>query len=464
MSPERRRLGAPRVDLLLKPKHKLRSRDRKPIERDRLTAGTVADLEWKPRLDAAFNALVPALGPTWNDTLAYAREIADDLRATTDQTEIEEQATRLHGALEALEGEVETQRRSLEVLADTLLAELPEEATRALDQLAQLTADLPPGYAEFYERAEETFGASPEALQVAMRTFARLRTLGDQAAEISAARRYLDDVTLRTTDRELTLDRSTLLAQLDLAALLERPETWDRLREDLKRFKTRYQNAYQKHHRDYYQALERLSDSLSDAPRQLRALGLLNRIEGLGAPLGDDLEERYQALQPRLEPCPVSKVTEVSVERAPTCDRCPKPLHLTDEPPEAEVGAFQRDLTNALDSKRRQLASEAISRVLARGGGDAMDTFLAAVRAADLSALVDVMNPDLADFIERLLAEEAILTADTDVLTQMSRRFPSLEESQIEEAVDEFRRLLEEAFAQARRDHPDKKTVRLNLR
>ena len=256
----------------------------------------------------------------------------------------------------------------------------------------------------------------------------------------------------------------TLVAQLNLETLVDRPETWDRLREDLKRFRARYQNAYQKHHRDYYEALARLREELADAPRRLTALGLLNRIEGLGAPLGDGLEERYEALQRKLEPCPVTKVTDVSVERTPTCDRCPQTLRLTDEPPEAEVEAFVRELTGALDNKRRQLASEAISRVLARGGGDAMDTFLEAVRAADLAALVDVMSPDLADFIERLLADEAILTADADVLARLAHRFPSLEESQIDEALAELRRLLQEAFAQARKDHPDKKTVRLNLR
>jgi hypothetical protein len=458
------RRGAPRVDLLLKARHSLRSRDRQPIGRERLTASTVADMEWKPGLEDNFDALVPALGPTWNDTLGYAREIADDLRATTDQVEIETQTVRLRGALESLQGDVATQRSNLKALASTLAADLPGEAAQALGQLEQLAAEPPAGHADFYEQAEAVFEARPEALRAAMQTFTRLRALGGLAAEIGVAKRYLDDVDLRPTDRDLAADRMTLQAQLSLATLVERPETWERLREDLKRFTGRYQNAYQKHHRDYYAALDRLRGELADAPHQLRALGLLNRIEGLGAPLGDGLEGRYQALQSDLKPCPLTKVTDVSVERAPTCDHCPQTLRLTDTPPEAEVSAFLRELTGALDNKRRQLASEAISRVLARGGGDTMATFLEAVRAADLAALVDVMSPDLADFVERLLADEAILTADADVLARVAQRFPSLEESQLEEAVAEFRRMLREAFAQARQEHPDKKTVRLNLR
>ena len=244
---------------------------------------------------------------------------------------------------------------------------------------------------------------------------------------------------------------------------MQEPGLWDRLNEELKRFRARYQNTYQKHHRDYYEALDHLRGTLSDAPRQLTVLGLLNRIEGLGAPLGDDLEKRYAALAEKLVACPVARVTDVSVERAPTCDHCLRPLRLTDEPPAAEVEGFRRELTSVLDNKRRQLASEAISRVLARGG-DTMSTFLEAVRAADLNALVDVMSPDLADFIERLLADEAILTADANVFDRLAHRFPTLEESQIDEALAELRRLLQKAFAQARKEHPDKKTVRLNLR
>ena len=92
-----------------------------------------------------------------------------------------------------------------------------------------------------------------------------------------------------------------------------------------------------------------------------------------------------------------------------------------------------------------------------------MATFLEAVRAANLAALVDAMSPDLADFIERLLADEALLTADADVLSRLAHRFPSLEESEVDAVVTELRRLLQEAFVQAREAHPDKKTVRLTL-
>lgn len=455
------RRGAPRVDLLLKPRHTLRGRDRQPLGRDRLTAGNVIDVEWKPGLESGFDALVPALGPTWNDTLPWAREIADDLRASTDQTDLEAQTVRLRSALAALKPEVAAQRHSLETLAAALAARLPAPATEALDKLDGLTASAPADHAAFHERATEVFDSRPEALREAMQTFTRLRALASLALEIATVKRYLDDVALRPGDGDLAADRMTLAAQLSLDELAARPEAWDRLRADFGRFRGRYQTTYQKHHRDYYQAVARLHDELAAAPRQLDALGLLNRIEGLGAPLGDDLAGRYETLQGMMGACPVTRVADVSVERAPVCDRCR--LRLDDTPPEGTVRTFLRDLSSALDDKRRQLATETVSRVLARGGRDDLATFVEAIRAADLAALVDVMSPDLADFVERMLADEAILVAETDVLEQLARRFPSLEEGEVEAAVVELRRLLKEAFARERAARPDKKTIRLTL-
>jgi hypothetical protein len=272
----------------------------------------------------------------------------------------------------------------------------------------------------------------------------------------------LDEVSLRPTDRELSADRMTLLAQLTLEGLVDTPDMWNRLRADLNRFKAHYRNEYRKYHRDYYDAVTRLRDSMADVPHRLRALSLLNGIEGLGPKAGDDLDQRHQEVETKLAPCSVVEVTAVNVDHAPTCSQCG--LRLADTPPETEVTSFLRDLEESLTAKRRQLAGETVSRVLGKGKRADMPTFLKAVRAADLTALVDVMSPDLADFVERLLAQEAILATDADVLTQLAQRYPSMEEEDIEAVADTLKQLLRQAFAEAKKANPDKKTIRLTLR
>jgi hypothetical protein len=155
-------------------------------------------------------------------------------------------------------------------------------------------------------------------------------------------------------------------------------------------------------------------------------------------------------------------VTEVSVEYRPTCAACG--LRLTEQPPEEEVKAFLHDLDEALKQKTRQLATEAVNRVLARGGRDDLAKLLDAAQASNLATLVDVMSPDLADFINRLLAEESIMAAPADVLSQLAQQYPSLEEKDIDLVLAQLEQLLRQAFAEARQAHPDKKTIRLMLR
>jgi hypothetical protein len=61
------------------------------------------------------------------------------------------------------------------------------------------------------------------------------------------------------------------------------------------------------------------------------------------------------------------------------------------------------------------------------------------------------------------LAEDQIGTAESDVIGKFVQRYGSLEEADIPEAVKAFEALLREAFKEARRAHPDKKSIRLTL-
>jgi len=48
-------------------------------------------VDWKLRLHRWFDALIPARGPSWNEAVAFAREIKSDLHVTSDPAEIERQ-------------------------------------------------------------------------------------------------------------------------------------------------------------------------------------------------------------------------------------------------------------------------------------------------------------------------------------------------------------------------------------
>jgi hypothetical protein len=454
------RQGDPRAEIMLKRDHQIKTAARQPFSGNRITASSVVDLDFKPGLERYFDVLVEAAGPSWNDTVAYGREVLGELHATTDPADVEAQAQRLDVALVHLAEEQESTGRNLEILRQRLGAPLPDAARDALQGLGQLAGAGGSSYQRFYEQARELY-ATPDALRDQQRTFVRLKDLAGLSAEIIAARDYLSEIQLRPADQELALDRMAILGQIDLGNLASQPGQWSGIRAELDRFRARYRNTYHKHHRDFHAALGELQEALAEAPRRLRGLELLNGIEELGRPVGEDLARRYRALQGRAQPCAVP-FAALTLEATPVCQQCR--LTLVEEPPKADVAGFQRDLDKALLAQQRRLASEAIRRVLAKSQENAIATFVQVVQTANLASLLDLLDEDLVTFIQILLAEEEVATSESDLLQRFAAAYPTLEEADLPKALREFEALLRAAFDEARQANPDKKTVRLTLR
>jgi hypothetical protein len=452
---------SPRLDLIIKPRHGLKLRSGHPIPRERITASNVADLEWKPGVQDKFDALVPASGPSWNEALTYAQFIHDDLHQATDQTEIERQVIRLKDGLGELHHELSSLRGTLEQLAGVLGNRLPGSVTTALDNLTQLTATPPETFADFYERAEEIFDTVPDTLRDAMQMYHNLRFLGSATAEIINVKRYLDDAAPQAAQSELHRSRQSLLDQLKLERLVEAPELWTRLRHEWQDFQGRYANEYRRHHRNYYEAVGRVQDSLAAVPQQLDALKLVNGIQGLGRPLAEDLASRFDRLTEKLKACAVD-VNAVRVDFAPVCESCR--LALSENPPEVEANRLLDELRQALQEKFGQLNNDAVGRVVREGDRPDLARWYEAVASLDLGTLVSSLTPDIATSLQQGLAKLGICTFSADVLAELARQHPFIEEGDISRLNETLASLLRDAFAQARREHPNQKTYRLILK
>lgn len=454
------RRGNPRVDLNLKFNHKIRTRDNRPLAQSRINAATITELQWKPDLWPSMDALVPAVGPHWNDILDYGRLIVDDLRATVNQSEIEAESRRLFERLEHASNEVSQHQRSLQVLQRTLGVNLPQQDQKVFADLKTLLEERA-SYETFYEKAIELF-QSPDSLKEAMQSYGRLKELSGAVAQIGEAQRYLQQTCLKESDRELHAQRMTLLAQIDLSSLAAQPYLWSSIWATFEDFKRRYRNEYQKFHRDTNEALVKIQISLTDVPSHLRALALLNGITELGPAIGEELEKRYTELCQGLEPCTVTDYLHVTVDASPVCAVCQR--EMTYNAPAQAIEKFNRDLNQALLDQQRRLASETIHRVLERGQGDALGQFLQVIQAANLTALVNVLDANIVKIIRDLLRQEQIVTIESQAVSSLLRKYGSLEEKDIPRVVEEFRGLLQKAFDEARRSNPGKKTIRINLK
>lgn len=454
------RQNNPRVELTLKRDHKLKTRDGKNFTRDRITAATVNELQWKSDMSKAFDALLPAAGPTWNDALPYARLLVNDLHATNDQQEIENETLRLNDKLATLKKDVPKQRSQLAVLERALAAPLPDDMTRTMEHLEALT-QLQNGYASFYEQAQEVF-KTPDTLRDELQELEKLRELADAAAEIAEVKRYLDAVHLRESDTALRMTASSLTSRLSLTTLAKQPHTWKSLYAEFEQFKNRYRNEYQKHHRDTNKELNSLREALSDAPRNLHALELLNTIPQLGAARGADLQARYESLVTQLTSCALADFQMVAVDAQPVCEKCTRDLLYV--APTVAVEQFNKDLDAALRERQRDLKRETVQRVLQRGKGDALSQFLQATQAANVSSLVDVLDENVVKLIRQLFAADNIVAAEGDVWQRFLQQYGSLEERDVPDAVKKFELLLRAAFADAKRDNESGKTIRLTLK
>ncbi len=454
------RRGNPRVELSLKLNHKIRMRDNRPLPQMRINAAMITEMQWKPDLWPSMDSLMPAVGPHWNDVLEYGRLIVDDLRATVNQSEIETESQRFLERLESIEKELKQNQSDIQVLQRTLGTELHQQDQKVFDDLKTLFEERS-SYEAFYEKAQDLF-ESPDTLKDAMISLGRLRALSSSVAQIGEAHRYLQQVSLKDGDRELTAQRTMILTQFELQGLAAQPHLWSSIWANFEDFKRRYRNEYQKFHRDTNAALTKIQKSLSTVSDHLHALALLNGIAELGPSVGENLENRYAELLQGLEPCSITNYQEVNVETTPVCAFCKREMGYT--APVQAMEEFSRDLNQALMDQQRRLASETIRRVLEHGKGDALSQFLQVIQAANLTALVDVLDEKIVSIIRKLLRQEQIVTVESEAVGSLLKKYGSLEETDIPEVLEEFRKLLLKAFKEAQRSNPGKKNIRINLK
>ncbi len=452
-----------KVELTLKPDHKLRLRNGQAWTRDLVTSGTVMELAYKAGLEKWFHELVES-GPSWKDAAPFAHEIDESLHQTDDPSDADRQAAVLDRALAELGAVIKETREQIAVLENNLGARLPAEAAEAVERLASLAGTNGAGYAEFFEQARVCYehgdALRADDLRADQQRLAKLRELAGHAAEINDARDYLAAVKLRAGDDQLQWDRQGLMAQFALDNLAAQPSRWDSLREDVAKFRRRYVTEYQKHHRDTNDELARLLGLVQDTPRKLGALERLNSIEELGVATGRDLAGRFGALSAAMVVCPV-ELKDLRLEASPVCEKCGRAL--TDGAATAQVEGLLKELDRALEAQQRQLASEAIRRVLAKSKEAQITTFLQVVQAANLAALVNVMDDNLVTFIRVLLQEEDTAVGEFD-MRRFAHDYAALDETDVPKAVRQFEAMLRAAFDEARKANPGKKTVRVTVK
>ena len=316
-------------------------------------------------------------------------------------------------------------------------------ASDAIDRLRRIVAGETP----------EQLEASPAALAEDVAFVRCLSERPAEAIELAAMRRYLDGAHVGRKTGDLASDCALTREQLSFVAVLDQPHQLDHMRATFEMFRWRYAKAYLAHHHAHWEAFVRLRAALDAAAPQARALDRLNTLRALGRPVGRPSLDAYRGLVARRDACDDDQL-EAALAEQPACPTCA--LSMAEAAPGREVDETLRRLQDALARQQARLASEAVRRILAKGGAR-LDQFLQVVQASDLTGLAQVLDDDLLAFLAGLLSEPVTPTQEAlDLFEELARSYPVVSDADVDALVDTLRRLLLERLASRRAADPSR--------
>jgi hypothetical protein len=292
--------------------------------------------------------------------------------------------------------------------------------------------------------------ASPAALADAIAYARCLATDTGSAHRLALMQSYAEQAIVTRDREQLAVDRAFVREQLSFVTLLQQPNAIEYLSATFDMFRDSYAAAYAKHHASYWRAFGGMERRLDDIEPAARALAQLNALRALGKPVGEDALATYDQLRAQ-DICAETSLS-AALRSEPRCPRCG--VAMDESPAVGEAQRVVREINAALATQQSRLASEAVRRILARGGSR-LDQFLQIVQAADSAALASVLDDELLTFLSGLLAEPVVPTPEAlDLFEQLARAYPTVDDAQVDAVVATLRDLLTEALAAQRNSDP----------
>ena len=255
-----------------------------------------------------------------------------------------------------------------------------------------------------------------------LRRLASLAEAEELRAQVAAMESYLNAALPKQTDEELYLDRFSLQEQSSAGTVFQDSSLWPSVKALFELFKNEYIQAYIRNHRVHRNKVTELQQELKNAEGRAIALRLLDGIAELGDPVGEEALAAY----------------ERSVQTALVA------------------------LTEALAQQQRRLSAEAVRQVLAEQHAARIDQFVKVLQVADVGALAQAMDEELADFLRRLLSEATVKLPLASLLREAREQFPTLSEEEIGDFLAALEGTLRREIEKARGTHEGKQ-VRLKI-
>ena len=284
---------------------------------------------------------------------------------------------------------------------------------------------------------------SPQRFREALFSARCLERDADSALTLLDARGYLEAaVTPASADADLAVDQAAMLDGNSFSTLWREPHRGDALPAAIDIWKRGYAPLYTSQHMAYNHVIAEIAQQIDAMQTQAAAVERLNALQRLGAAQAQAALTQYHELE-HLFACPATEEDLSAIlPSEPICPHCS--YRLGDEPPTAAANRVCQAIQRGLEGQQARLAQRVVNRLLARpgrAGSDRLDRFIEVVQAADLSGLAAVLDDGLVAFLEDLLESPA---PTTTLLDNLTRTFPEITASNLEDVVREFRLLLQE--------------------
>jgi hypothetical protein len=322
------------------------------------------------------------------------------------------------------------------------------EVKAALARLSQLASAA--DREQFISCAEQTY---PE-VRALMEDIYMLRSFvqsPQEANEILAMQRFLQQAIVPAEEADLALDRSLALEQLTYVTLAAEPQRFPPARAMLDSFRRKYVSEYRERHTRHWAQMARLHARLREEQTLVEALHRLNTLAELGPPAGLGALTAYEQLVAETADCPLLGGVEEMPEAEAICPACG--LSLDETAPVQRVEEILQRIRRACEQQRARLSSSAVQQVLRRSNDARVEQFLRVVQASQLSSLPDILDDELAGYLRRFLVESRIQEAIEPILDQLQEGVtPRASDAQT--VMQEVSRVLQRAFHATRKALP----------
>jgi hypothetical protein len=343
----------------------------------------------------------------FNNALALACRFDSTLTTAQDLSEVTNRIERLDEAMAIAIEDACCNRDTLVAAMGESNARLSTAQQQAFIGIIELAESGPAGLIEA--------GASRVTRDTALATIAaydNLAVVAGAVPRLKLMRNYLEGTSLTSgyndeADRdrdlvELETECQMLMAAVTPAMLAGGGRNLDALEARFHKFKWTYVQHYRAAHERLRAELERLGPMAHDVRRYLEALRRLNAIAMLGPSEGAEVAIEMATLDGRLSPCGSALAPEVT----PCCTQCGFRLG-TMSPHDAINSLFAR-ARRAIEIKLAALSQHAIARLIRQHDlNHRLEGFLKIIQAAQTDALIGVLDDQLADYLARLLDENA---------------------------------------------------------